>query len=131
MNYKEVLYESQDIQRKDIIIFRCDLFRKQKTYEEFLLHVLTTINSSMIKTHNNSFTIHAFVKNVKLKNVDHSFIICMSKILKEVYKNQVQNIYVYNLPKFLRNLYNLIKGLMDKRTTERIILLDTNDALLL
>lgn len=113
------------------IRLRIDLrhFQKQKDYAALTIFIIKTMTAAIVRNKEKGhvdFEAYVSMKDMTSKNVDPAFFIHMCKMLQENFVDVLRRAYVFDPPKMIRYIWNLMDNVMDADTKEKIIIIGEN-----
>ena len=106
-----------------IVAFDYVYFKKianKDTYDLIIQAIIYNIDN--VLTQYDQFNCHITLKMMTIGDVDKhmNFWVKLTGVLRERYQSQLAKCYIYDIPSFFAQCYNLVKGFIDKVTQEKI-----------
>jgi hypothetical protein len=124
---KSILNNMCYIKEKNIINLDYKFFKNiacDKSYH-FIIKKITEIFNKVLET-NDLLVVHINMNCLTLIELDkhYKFTNEVIELLKTTYPNKLDKCYIYNTPFIFSQLYNLVSILLDKKTLNKIKILD-------
>lgn len=99
-------------------------FDKNLRREEVLTHLIKMFNNAIVISENyfnsNKFVVEADLSGVTFNNIDADFLKQLTMILQATYPERLERCFIKNPPAIFTSVWDLIKGLIDKRTRDKV-----------
>ena len=99
-------------------------FDKNLRRDEVLTHLMKMFNNAIVISENyfnsNQFVVDADLSCVTFNNIDADFLKQLTMILQATYPERLERCFIRNPPAIFTSVWDLIKGLIDKRTREKV-----------
>lgn len=117
------LLSSMCYTQDQIVAFDYVYFKKianKDTYDLIIQAIILNIDN--VLTQYQHFNCHITLKMMTIGDVDKhmSFWVKLTGVLRERYQSQLAKCYIYDIPAFFAQCYNLVKCFIDKVTQEKI-----------
>jgi hypothetical protein len=117
------LLSSMCYTQKHVVAFDYVYFKKianKDTYDLIIQAILYNID--VVLTQYEKFDCHITLKMMTIGDVDKhmGFWVKLTGFLRERYQSQLAKCYIYDIPAFFAQCYNLVKCFIDKVTQEKI-----------
>ena len=99
-------------------------FDKNLRRDEVLTHLMKMFNNAIVISENyfnsNKFVVEADLSGVTFNNIDADFLKQLTMILQATYPERLERCFIRNPPAIFTSVWDLIKGLIDKRTRDKV-----------
>ena len=117
------LLSSMCYTKDHIVAFDYVYFKKianKDTYELIIQAIILNIDNVLTKYQ--QFNCHITLKMMTIGDIDKhmSFWVKLTGVLRQRYQSQLAKCYIYDIPAFFAQCYNLVKCFIDKVTQEKI-----------
>ena len=105
-------------------------FDKTLKRDEVLSHLINMFNNAIIISEtyysSNKFVVEADLSGVTFNNIDADFLKQLTMILQATYPERLEKCFIRNPPAIFTSVWDLIKGLIDKRTRSKVEIIKDN-----
>jgi hypothetical protein len=117
------LLSSMCYTQNNVVAFDYVYFKKianKETYDLIIQAILYNIDN--VLTQYEQFDCHITLKMMTISDVDKhmSFWVKLTGVLRQRYQSQLAKCYIYDIPAFFAQCYNLVKCFIDKVTQDKI-----------
>ena len=130
MDFSKTIYIKEDeyLDGRSIVIFDCDTpfqltCNNDAKIITYIIQIFTKSISLSQKRGYEDFCVVVNLTNVKRCNLTIKFLLCMTKILKEMFPEKLYKCFLRNPSFIFRSLYLAIRLIIDKETRNKISLI--------
>ena len=105
--------------KDNIVYINCNILKKDMINDELLVHITKILNLSLLN--HDKFHIIADLKDIKMSVIDINFIKKLVHIFNTIFPNKLEVCKLLHYPEFFKNVYNIIKNMIDKDTRKKFI----------
>lgn len=102
------------------------LLRRDDTLRHLIKMFNDAITISETYFNSNKFVVDADLSGVTFNNIDTDFLKQLTLILQATYPERLDKCFIRNPPAIFTSVWDLIKGLIDKRTRDKVEIIKNN-----